>query len=1143
MTPLLPIAEPAPGTEIGRYRVRAPLGRGGMAAVVEVEDTETGEVRALKLLLPDALSEEVITRFGAEHRTLAALDHPNILRVYERGEWQGRPWFAMERLRGRDLREVAEEWSERPPPDRFERVEALLIQVAEALAYIHDRGLVHRDITPGNIMLGPDDTARLMDFGVVKEPGVELTVVGEMVGTVAYIAPEQITSDDIDARADLYSLGTVLYLLLTGRRPFNASTVPGYLDKHLNLTPRAPREVMPQVPDHLDEICMRLLEKVPADRFGSAHHLLAVLGQRRVSPGSLDPKTWPPRLVGRPRSLARLRELAAGVAMGRGGVLVLEAPSGYGKTSLIRALSGWAADLDISVDRGRCDGTTWGPFRQLLKPLVPRADDLPGPLKTGLLQSGGVEGAAVYAAFRDLLRERLPRVLVLDDAHRADRGTLEFLEFVLRSFFIQARLPLLLILVRRPPGGPDRLRPVLDLLPEDRAPMRLELEPITISAVEELLLQLVRDGRRARQLAKRLHKEGEGNPQFIAEMIRGLVEEGVIHEHGTHFDLELTDVSRVRLPIPSDIREALRERLKDLSPSARTVASFIAICRREVTLDLLLEALDDELAERDERVMDLLESLLDAGVARQRDVGVEELFELAQNRLSDVLVESLDAATLRHLHARAGVAMERLYRHRLASVVEAIALHFEQGGMPGKAYPYLVRAGQRLMDRSFMPEALDCFERALVIEPKARDLLPLDEADRKLADLYRLRGIALEHMGRWSDAWTELQTSDRLAREAQDDRLRSRVLAQLGMLAVRQTRWEEGETQLTEALTLADRLGDTRLRLEPLYTLGSTRWAQGDLDGARRYWLDTLAAAGTVQDDVALARGYRGLGVAALCRGNTAEARKFLEQSCQKFEALGMLGPLAISRVNLVEVCHCIGNLRKGLQIAEKTIAQAREVEHRQGIALGLLYRSLVLVDLCRTDEAAANATEALGMFEELEATDDQLTAYAYLVRAALADGDLERAEQNVSRAEVLMETCDPEGYQPLFACWRAMLMALRGDAPGARVTLAFARDAVGRPFAYQRVRLSLISARALEAIGERHEAAEHASEALREADQCGFRFYSLKAHRMLAGLCDDPGDVARHQRIGRSLSRSLAAGLARADAARFLEQWGEDRS
>ena len=607
MSSLLSTAEPAPGTEIDHYRVRAPLGRGGMAAVVEAEDTRNGEIRALKLVLPGVISEEVLTRFNAEHRTLASLDHPGIVRVFERGEWQNRPWFAMERMEGRDLRSIVEEWSEAPPNDRFEIVERVLIQVSEALAYIHDRGLVHRDITPGNIMITSDGSARLMDFGVVKEPGVELTVVGEMVGTVAYIAPEQITSERVDARADLYSLGTVLYLLLTGRRPFNASTVPGYLDKHLNLTPRAPREVSPDVPDRLNEICLRLLEKDPSDRFGSAHHLLAALGRRKLSAEELSQGPWPPRLVGRPRSLAMLRELAAGVAMGRGGVLVLEGPSGYGKTTLLEALSGWAKDLDIPVNRGSCDGSTWGPFRQLLRPLVPNASDLPGPLKAGLLETGSaVEGSAVYGAFRDLLKQRLPRVLVLDDAHDADRGTVEFLEFLVRGLLLQ-RAPLLIILSRRPSGGADRLKPVLDALPAAHPAQRLVLEPVNISAVEELLLQLVPDGRRTRQLARRLHKEGEGNPHFISEMIRGLVEEGVILEQGARFNLELTDVSRVRLPIPKDIREALRERLKDLSEGARQIATFIAICRREVTLDLLLEALDEELDARfARRTMDLL---------------------------------------------------------------------------------------------------------------------------------------------------------------------------------------------------------------------------------------------------------------------------------------------------------------------------------------------------------------------------------------------------------------------------------------------------------------------------------------------------------------------------------------------------------
>ncbi|RME26573.1 MAG: serine/threonine protein kinase, partial [Deltaproteobacteria bacterium] len=232
---------PGPGAAIGPYLVVGELGRGGMATVLEVVHRDGGEHRALKLLLPTSRSREAARRMEREFVTLSRLDHPAVLRVFDAGLYQGRPWFVTEKLVGQDLRDAVESWRDIPPAERYRRAEHVLAQVAGALAYIHDQGLVHRDVTPGNIMLLADGSVRLMDFGVVKEPGAELTRAGEVVGTVAYIAPEQITGGVVDARTDLYALGAVLYLMLTGRRPFNARNLAGYLDKHLNRRPRPPR--------------------------------------------------------------------------------------------------------------------------------------------------------------------------------------------------------------------------------------------------------------------------------------------------------------------------------------------------------------------------------------------------------------------------------------------------------------------------------------------------------------------------------------------------------------------------------------------------------------------------------------------------------------------------------------------------------------------------------------------------------------------------------------------------------------------------------------------------------------------------------------------------------------------------------------
>ena len=142
-------------------------------------------------------------------------------------------------------------WDTLSPTERFAKTRQILIELAQALDYIHQLGWVHRDITPGNIMIHPDGSIKLMDFGIVKFLGNELTAVGEMIGTVAYMSPEQIKGDQIDARADLYSFGTCLYFMLTGKRPFSARTLPGYLDKHLNHKPTPPQHHTPMVPQDL----------------------------------------------------------------------------------------------------------------------------------------------------------------------------------------------------------------------------------------------------------------------------------------------------------------------------------------------------------------------------------------------------------------------------------------------------------------------------------------------------------------------------------------------------------------------------------------------------------------------------------------------------------------------------------------------------------------------------------------------------------------------------------------------------------------------------------------------------------------------------------------------------------------------------
>ncbi|MDP6931858.1 MAG: serine/threonine-protein kinase, partial [Myxococcota bacterium] len=403
---------PVPGDIIGPYTVIRELGRGGMAIVLEVEDNQSGEHLAMKLLLPGG-RREILTRFEREFLALVRLDHPSVLKVHDGGRFEELPWFTMELLDGQNLLDAMEPWRALAPTERFERARHVLVEVARALAYIHDHGLVHRDVTPSNIMVLADGSIRLMDFGVVKEPGGDLTIAGEVVGTVAYIAPEQISGVSVDARADLYALGAVLYLMLTGNRPFQARTLAGYLDKHLHAAVRPPREVTPTIPEELDALCVRLLHKDPSERFASATHLLASLGEVEPQPGETG--TWRAPLVGRSAERARIREAVARLALGKGGVLVLEGNQGFGKSRLVADALELARSLGIrAIEANNIapDQRAFEGLRPVYRRLADGQEEIPIPLEAVFGGSGDsprkrgrsvpVERWAVCAAFKQL---------------------------------------------------------------------------------------------------------------------------------------------------------------------------------------------------------------------------------------------------------------------------------------------------------------------------------------------------------------------------------------------------------------------------------------------------------------------------------------------------------------------------------------------------------------------------------------------------------------------------------------------------------------------------------------------------------------------------------------------------------------------
>ncbi len=276
----------------GRYRIQRKLGAGGMADVYLAEDQELGRRVAIKILNSrHGNDDQFIERFRREAKNAAALNHPNIVSIYDRGEAEDTYYIAMEFLDGRTLKELIVSRGAAPVNVAIEYAR----QILSALRFAHRHGIVHRDIKPHNVLVDGEGRVKVTDFGIARAGASQMTETGSIVGTAQYLSPEQARGGEVDPRSDLYSLGVVLYELVTGKTPFDGETPVEIAMKHLSNTPEPPSELRGDIPPELDMVVLRALAKNPDDRYQSADEMEADLERvargARVSAATVDTAT------------------------------------------------------------------------------------------------------------------------------------------------------------------------------------------------------------------------------------------------------------------------------------------------------------------------------------------------------------------------------------------------------------------------------------------------------------------------------------------------------------------------------------------------------------------------------------------------------------------------------------------------------------------------------------------------------------------------------------------------------------------------------------------------------------------------------------------------------------------------------------
>ncbi|MEC7987542.1 MAG: protein kinase [Myxococcota bacterium] len=1117
--------KPAIGEKIGKYLLINEIGKGGMAVIFEALHETLQRRCAIKIMLPTQKTAEVAVRFQQEYNALSRLEHPNVLKVIESGIHQEQPYFAMELLQGKTLKEEVQDWGTLTPTARFTKARHILIQITKALDYIHQLGWVHRDITPGNIMILTTGDIKIMDFGVVKIPGNELTAVGEMIGTVAYMSPEQIKGEQVDARADLYSLGTCLYLMLTGKRPFSARTLPGYLDKHLNHKPTPLHQHSPMVPQDLSSACLRLLEKDPNLRFSSANHLLSYLAPQE--------KAERIRLVGRTWEISLLREHIARLEDAKGGVLIIQGDRGMGCSSLIkeaRRLCHQTGNLSIYTNNQSPDQSSFYGVQTLFRRLGETIQ------KDNIINQIFDDGAtfekwSVFAAIRDLLKDSQVKLIAIDNIDNSDSGTLELAEYLIRNL---AEDTLFVLGIHDPTWKP--IQGILTGTSTSYQPSIIELKPISIAAIEEWLLLWASYDDSIEPLAQRIHSKSGGNPTLVHEMVRDIrIRKNIVPQKRLPLGMSVQEIERAQFALPKNLKEATLLRLKSISPEAKVILSLIASYRGRLSHDLMFEALNQlpSFQENREGILKSLHELQEVSLIDSYKENGELFYFMQHNWVRDILNSLIPNSTPYHIAI--GKALEIQNYTSPGPMLEDLAYHFEQGKLFGKAYTYLFQASQKLRRHTLVLEAKHYLDRALIIEPIAREHLTLADAEFRLSKLFLERSIVYNILSDKEEAMAQIAKAQTHAVRLQNSELLAQIYTEQSHQYRESYALEDAEGVLSLALEAAQNAGIPKLEIVPYYEFGAIQWDKGNLSAAQKFFRKAQDLAEQLNHPEGSALSSNGLGVLAMCQGQSANARRHFEQAIRVGKENGMIESLVNSRTNLAELHYCMGNFRKSLSLINEAIIEAREVSYRQGIAVALRYRASLLCDLGQNLEAEENSKTAIKIQKSLQNPHEELASIISLLRIWVPTQKEEIIFSHLEHGLALCQKYDAEGNLPILQAWKSLMLFRTGKAEAARQLLFEIRVEEGKTWLHQKARCYLEIAKAWLAMDHKEQAEKNAAQALGIADNSGYRFYALQARIILSRTLSSKTKRERHTRIAQSLSKSLSANLSPSDAQSFL--------
>src|ERR1700683_1699799 len=986
------------GRTISRYRIIEKLGSGGMGVVYKAEDTRLRRFVALKFLPEEESKDrETLKRFEGEARAASALNHPNICTIYEIDEHDGQPFIAMEFLDGETLHTLLANHLPLELPRAFQ----IAIEAADAVAAAHAEGIIHRDLKPANIFITRRKQVKVLDFGLAKMETQlalddataarsinPLTGAGVILGTIAYMSPEQTRGEPLDARSDVFSLGVVLYELFTTQHPFRASSSLASMHEIATLNPPLPSTLRPELPPELDLIIERAVAKDKLRRYSSASELSVALREIDglafssssgfgTRPVAAEEALESEVLFGREKEIARLEESLRQAAAGSGKIIFVTGEPGIGKTALADAFLARATrDFPgLLVSRGRCieqygPGEAYLPFLNALGALLSRpgrervavvlrsfaptwslqfpvASDSSGALQQLQRETRGASKDRMLREMGDpleTLASASPVVVLLEDLHWADPSSIDLLRHLCQRI---GRLRLLIVGTYR----------AAEVESSKHSLKGYKLEMLAHNLFEEVALSLLKEEHVANylnarfapndfpgELAALIQRKTEGHPLFVTGLLQFLNERGDIRRVNSHWSLA-RPLSEMDLEVPESVRSMILKKMEALSDDDRRALQFASIEGEEFTSTLLADILGvDEVAleERLDRLDRIHRWIQSCGEEELPDGSLATRYRFNHALYQNVLYGELVSKRRIALHRQLGERLAEHYRGQTTRIAAQLAVHFERGRDFARAVTCLLEAGGNATHVHANSEAAAHYSHALTLVEK----LPQGEQLQQYLILFQKRGSVNIALDRFEQSAADFRQMLERAREAESPSLECAALIALSTTLFWSHKMEERPRRAEKALRAADRAGSATLRIETSALIALKHLCYGELSEASAGMEENIRSARAIGHNPGLLGSLAWRGALHFFQSEYERGESLLTESLKLASELRDGFSILVSLFFLGLIRGNLGRMSEALTTLEEAIAMAgRNGDHfwfpRLPNCIGWIHREL----------------------------------------------------------------------------------------------------------------------------------------------------------------------------------------------------------